>query len=513
METQPLCEPEQKPVKKCYVPKRYIIVFLDLFAILCGYTMRANLSTAVLKISEQYGWDASSYGTSLSAFFVGYFFFQVVGGALARRFEYSLIRITIVMLLGILVSSILTLITPFICGNFYVFLGVRFLMGVFQSVLYPTTHCLLSFWASPSERGSFVGICWAGSALGTLIANVVCGPLCELDFLGGWPLCFYIFGLLGIFWCILWMIFGADTPYKYSTISEEELALLEQDKLVDDSLLQEERDSSMHINPLVHPETPAPQRLPTPWLSLCFSPVALSIYFINFSVNWAQFTMVTCLPTYINKRFHPDSTLAGILAGFPYAAQAIMNFVAGSLTDCFIRKGCLPIHVRLGVQTYGNVMMAIFFIISGWIDDVYWDTVVLSVAIMHLGFANTGFGPRILDVAGHYSSEMMGISNSFGALPGIISPILTSIMTAEDQASADLWRNVFYLGAGLLLISALLFILFGKQNLVDFNKRKPQNDLQEPLVVDVAVPVDTNKDNNATTNTIEAPNNNMNTNN
>lgn len=91
-------------------------------------------------------------------------------------------------------------------------------MGICQCVIYPTVHCLLSFWAAPSERASFVGICWAGSAFGTLIAMSICGYLCDLDFLGklfplrknslgGWPLCFYIFGILGLVWALLWAMY------------------------------------------------------------------------------------------------------------------------------------------------------------------------------------------------------------------------------------------------------------------------------------------------------------------
>jgi ACS family sodium-dependent inorganic phosphate cotransporter-like MFS transporter 5 len=52
----------------------------------------------------------------------------------------------------------------------------------------------------------------AGSNFGTIISMPLSGYLCSLEFLGGWPLSFYIFGGLGVVWFVVWLFVVYDTP-------------------------------------------------------------------------------------------------------------------------------------------------------------------------------------------------------------------------------------------------------------------------------------------------------------
>ena len=42
----------------------------------------------------------------------------------------------------------------------------------------------------------------------------------------GWPATFYLLGILGTIWFVLWCIFVYDTPDKHPFISQEELQKL-----------------------------------------------------------------------------------------------------------------------------------------------------------------------------------------------------------------------------------------------------------------------------------------------
>lgn len=48
------------------------------------------------------------------------------------------------------------------------------------------------------------------------------GWLCTLDLYGGWPLAFYLFGILGIIWFIVWLYLVFDSPVAHPRISIEE---------------------------------------------------------------------------------------------------------------------------------------------------------------------------------------------------------------------------------------------------------------------------------------------------
>lgn len=48
------------------------------------------------------------------------------------------------------------------------------------------------------------------------------GWLCTLQTYGGWPLAFYVFGILGIIWFMVWLYLVFDSPVAHPRITAEE---------------------------------------------------------------------------------------------------------------------------------------------------------------------------------------------------------------------------------------------------------------------------------------------------
>lgn len=65
-----------------------------------------------------------------------------------------------------------------------------------------------------------------GTNFGTIISLPLSGWLCSLEFDGGWPLCFYLFGGIGIIWFIFWMFLVYDTPSSHPRIDRQEQAFI-----------------------------------------------------------------------------------------------------------------------------------------------------------------------------------------------------------------------------------------------------------------------------------------------
>ncbi|XP_066974259.1 vesicular glutamate transporter 3-like [Macrobrachium rosenbergii] len=99
--------------------------------------------------------------------------------------------------------------------------------GLAQGPTFPCIHNLLATWNPPQDRARFASVLFSGPGTGTIIALSLGGLMNESDFLGGWPSIFYVFGILGILWCIPWLIFMRDSPQKHPRISEEELRYIE----------------------------------------------------------------------------------------------------------------------------------------------------------------------------------------------------------------------------------------------------------------------------------------------
>ena len=59
----------------------------------------------------------------------------------------------------------------------------------------PTIQPLFSRWSAPDERGTLIGLAFAGFTLGSSITFPLSGFLCQYGFAGGWPSIFYLSGI------------------------------------------------------------------------------------------------------------------------------------------------------------------------------------------------------------------------------------------------------------------------------------------------------------------------------
>ncbi|CAG2184024.1 unnamed protein product, partial [Oppiella nova] len=64
------------------------------------------------------------------------------------------------------------------------------------------------------------------------------------------------------------------------------------------------------------------------------------------------------------------------------------------------------------------------------------------------------FNVNHLDIAPRYASILMGISNGFGTLAGMLCPIVVNLMTKEKTPAE--WQDVFII-AGLIHICGVIF--------------------------------------------------------
>lgn len=87
-------------------------------------------------------------------------------------------------------------------------------------------HAMLARWIPPLERSKFAAYVYAGANFGTVVSLPISGWLCSLEYLGGWPLSFYIFGVLGIVWFIFWVLLIYDTPSSHPRICRQEQSFI-----------------------------------------------------------------------------------------------------------------------------------------------------------------------------------------------------------------------------------------------------------------------------------------------
>jgi hypothetical protein len=98
------------------------------------------------------------------------------------------------------------------------------LLGVSEGACFPCVHSLIASWAPLEERSRAAAIITSQNIIGSVIALPVSTWLGSGPW--GWESIFWVFGVVGIVWSLIWQIYGGSNPSTYSGISKEELDLI-----------------------------------------------------------------------------------------------------------------------------------------------------------------------------------------------------------------------------------------------------------------------------------------------
>ena len=134
-------------------------------------------------------------GWILSSFNWGYSLFQIPGGWLGDRIGPRR-ALTLIVGWWSLFTSATAL--SWSGGSMAIF---RFLFGMGEAGAFPIATRSLSRWMLPAERGYAQGITHAGSRLGAAFTPPIVVYLIDSF---GWRTPFFLFGMLGVVWALLW---------------------------------------------------------------------------------------------------------------------------------------------------------------------------------------------------------------------------------------------------------------------------------------------------------------------
>ena len=105
------------------------------------------------------------------------------------------------------------------------FMGIRFLLGVGESGMYPAAVKTMTDWFPIKERSLATGYFNAGANAGAILAPLL-GVAIATAF--GWRICFLVTGGIGIFWIFFWNRHYRE-PAQHPRVSESELAYINSD--------------------------------------------------------------------------------------------------------------------------------------------------------------------------------------------------------------------------------------------------------------------------------------------
>ena len=376
-----------------------------------------------------------------SAFVLGYVLFGLPGGWLADRF-----RPRAVLLLIVVWWSLFTALTGGVralaglafshpdAGSFLATMVlVRFLFGAGEAGAYPNIARALGRWFPFGERGGAQGAIWLSSRLGGAVAPAILGSLVAVA--GGWQRAFWILGVSGMVWALLFFLWFRDLPEQKASANQAECELIRAGAVEQESIYRDE----------------APGRVP--WTRLFFSPNLLWLYVASFTANFSWFFYVTFLPKYLNEQFHVDYSHSEIMTGLPLLAGGLACLAGGRLSDVLIRSTGSK---RWGRSLQGAIGLGVaaFCALAVSRTNSVWPVVlIICIASASQDVSLPAIWSASVDIGGRCAGTVGGCINSVGALGAMLSPLVAARVAAFWN-----WKAVFVLFALSYLLGAVAWL-------------------------------------------------------
>ncbi|KAL1517434.1 hypothetical protein ABEB36_001199 [Hypothenemus hampei] len=451
-----MCITAREKTWKIWTQRRFVLTFL----VFCGYfniySLRANMSVGIvamisdryttlengteINLGPEFEWSNIIQGYILSAFFYGYITTQLLGGFLGKRFGGKLI-----FGLGIATTALITLVTPWLVQwSAYALLSARVLMGILEGVTFSSLYCMWAKWVPPQERGRLVTLANCGSYWGAVFSMMFFGWLAEI---AGWRSIFWFSGGLGLVWFIIWNYIVTESPINDPKISQRELNYIETSLNSSLNSVKSEKISSI------------------PWKNLLLSKPAWALNVGLFCETWGFNTLLTLLPKYFKDVFQFEVSKSGLYSALPYVAVAIFMPISGQLIDKVVSKEWLSlITARKSFVSIGFLSQMGFMLGAAFWDSTAGTVFCLTMAVGLGAFALGSLSIYALDIAPAHAGLVFGIANTWGTVPGIISPIIAGYIVSTDNPTAEQWRIIFYITSSLYLFGTVIFTWFAKGN-------------------------------------------------
>ncbi|CAG9857083.1 unnamed protein product [Phyllotreta striolata] len=432
--------------------KRHEQVLLYFLLIFIAYCIRVNLSVGIVAMTDPTAsinpdvptYDWSDKSVILSAFFWGYILPQLGAGWLAARYGPKWFLVA-----SMSTCSIMGLFLPTMAARFGSkgVMASRAIQGFSQGFIFPSVHHLLAKWVPPSERSRLGTFVYAAGSCGTVASMLLTGLIASSRY--GWPMVFYSFSAAGLGWCLVFARRGCDEPARHPRITDDERFYIESDLGCADA---------------------TPKN--TPWSKLLTSAPVWAIFVTQCGHNWGFWTLLTEIPAYMGHVMEFDIKSNSVLSALPYFTLWITSFIFSLIADTLINKSILSIGASRKVfNTIGLTIPAIALVLLGNTAD-YEHTRAVVLLVIAVGINSaifSGFNINHMDLSPNFSGALMGFTNGFSNICGIVAP-LTVQYIVTDEKSQDQWKIIFYLTAGIYLCASLVFVVFGSGEIQPWNE-------------------------------------------
>ena len=381
------------------------------------YVDRVCISVAGPRMQAELGLGPELWGWVVGAFTISYALFEIPSGAMADRIGARKVLTRIVSW-----WSVFTSLTGLV-SNFWALLAVRFAFGAGEAGAYPGSASSVSRWFPATQRARAMGTVWMASRLGGALSPLIVVPI-QMAY--GWRMSFYVFGLLGLIWCVVWWAWYRDRPELRADTSAEEIA------------------------EIGNPPREAHHSLP--WATVLRNRNFWTILAMYHTYCWGSYFYLSWLHTFLQKGRGFTEVEMGRVSALPFICGAIGNLTGGMLSD-FLRPRLGPTLSRRLIGSLGLFASGLLMLAAALLEGKMTALVCLSAGYFAMDCMLPVAWAVCQDVGRKYSGAVSGSMNMAGQLGSFMSSVAFGYLV---KAFGD-YNLPLIPFAGFLVLSAYLF--------------------------------------------------------
>ena len=407
---------------------RWLLVVWMLVISAVSYLDRVNISIAGPSIEREFHLDHIRLGWVFSAWVLGYALFQAPSGRLADRFGPRKI-LTLGTVWWAIFTGLTALAPASIAGSLAILMVVRFSLGVGESIVYPSSNCMVAAWIPSQERGLANGLIFAGVGLG---ATVTPPLIAFIIFHYGWRASLWTCGLVGLIVGGLWFVIARDDPEHHPWVSPDE---------------------ALYISAGLPNATKNTESQSLPWRSILGSKNVWVITASYFGFVYVAYIFFTWFFSYLSTVRGLNLKASAVYSMLPLAAMAAGSSLGGLTSDHLTRRYGKRVG-RCLVASASTFVAAVFVGLGTHVSDARLASVVLAGGAGALYLAQSAFWSVSSDIGGRSAGSVSGVMNMGGQFGGVVTASLTPFV-AEHFG----WNMSFWVAAGLCFLSAVAWLM------------------------------------------------------
>jgi MFS transporter, ACS family, glucarate transporter len=405
--------------------KRFFLAFGLFILSAISFLDRTNISIAGLQISAEYGLGNQRLGWIFSAFLIGYAGFQVPAGWLASRYGPRLVITLGVVWWGV-ATALTTMIPTGISQAVLLLIGIRFLLGAGEAVIYPAANQFVARWVPMQERGFINGLIFAGVGAGSGLTP----PLLAWFILHhGWRSAFWFSAIVGVIAGAAWWWFARDTPEEDPKVSLSEL------NIIHEGIAEKTTDAGGISWSAI--------------LSRRDLPALIVTYFGFGYTAWIFFSWFFLYMSQVRGFNLKASALYSML---PFLSMTIGCLGGGVLSDRLTRAYGLRVG-RCGLASVAYLFTAVFLVLGSRVQSPQLAGVILAGGAGALYVSQSSFWSVSADIAGRSSGVFSSMVNMGAQIGGAVTASLTPWVAQRFG-----WTTSFGIAAALAVLGAGLWM-------------------------------------------------------